>query len=143
MNITIGSLTARDLLALEDLDLLPEDVDLASTTAQGVVRPTRESEAAASLSDRAVASFPAGEAPLSSSRSGNTGGISWFENMIEGSQLGQHSKRRHGHGVSADGSTTVSWEVSEYYDEGGDENEQPRSKRKAVDIAEDDTTMRG
>lgn len=140
MNITLGSLRRRDILALEDLDLLPDNIELGGSAASG------------SADDRVVTQdAPFAEQPTTpasddglvrSSRSGNSGGISWFEDMIEGSQLGRHSKSRQGHGTSADGTNTISWEVSEYY-EGGDDTEQPTagSKRKADVIEPDDTKM--
>ncbi|PYH45709.1 uncharacterized protein BP01DRAFT_391479 [Aspergillus saccharolyticus JOP 1030-1] len=47
-------------------------------------------------------------------RQGTLGGIPWFEEMIEGSQLGRLMKMRRGVGVSDDHSTTVEWEISEW-----------------------------
>ncbi|RAK78384.1 uncharacterized protein BO72DRAFT_476675 [Aspergillus fijiensis CBS 313.89] len=47
-------------------------------------------------------------------RQGTFGGIPWFEEMIEGSQLGRLMKTRRGVGVSDDHSTTVEWEISEW-----------------------------
>ncbi|RAL16850.1 uncharacterized protein BO97DRAFT_402461 [Aspergillus homomorphus CBS 101889] len=47
-------------------------------------------------------------------RQGTLGGIPWFEEMIEGSQLGRLMKMRRGVGVSDDQSTTVEWEISEW-----------------------------
>lgn len=146
MNITLGSLSAKDLLALEDLNLLPEDVDSRETNEaeSGAVQLTRDIEPSTGSSEKAVVPTEEG-GYLRSSRSGTTGGISWFEDMIQGSQLGHHSKRRKGHGTSADGTTTISWEVSEYYDGDDDDNGESsttRAKRKAGEIEGDDTTMR-
>lgn len=140
MNVTLGSLRRRDILALEDLDLLPEDVTLGRV----VVPETEDTRVVArdiSSEEQAMTQSSDG-GTVRTSRSGTSGGISWFEDMIEGSQLGNHSKRRKGHGRSADGSTAISWEVSEYY-EGDEETEQPTagSKRKADNIEPDDTKM--
>lgn len=141
MNITLGSLRERDLLALEDLDLLPEDVDLEQVGRGKTERPIQ----AVSTTSAPTQLTASGVDQLShTSRSGTSGGMSWFEDMIQGSQLGHHSKRRKGHGTSADGNTTVSWEISEYY-EGDDDDAQAssRSKRKAGDMETDDAPMKG
>lgn len=129
-------------MALEDLDLLPEDVDLESSDTSRD-EATRGSAADPDVEDQAMA-LSSDDGTVRTSRSGTSGGISWFEDMIQGSQLGHHSKRRRGHGASADGTTTISWEVSEYYG-GEEEAEQPttRSKRKADDIEPDDAHMKG
>lgn len=129
MYITLGSLRDRDILALEDLDLLPEDVDL---------------EKPASSAGKVVAPRTADSDAVETSRSGTTNGISWFEDMIQGSQLGHHSKRRQGHGTSADGTTTVQWEITEYVGAAEEpESTNAGSKRKAVDIETDDITTKG
>ena len=44
-------------------------------------------------------------------------GTPWFEEMIQGSELGR-IKRRRGGGTSSDGHTKVEWEISEF--EGGE-----------------------
>jgi len=143
MNVTLGSLRERDLLALEELDLLPEDVDPTEAGHRQGENPTQAAlVTSAPTESRAVTA--ADNAVARTSRSGTTGGLSWFEEMIEGSQLGYHSKSRKGRSTSADGTTTVSWEISEYY--GGDEGEaqiSSSSKRKAGDIETDDTPMKG
>ena len=144
MNVTLGSLRERDLLALEDLDLLPEVVDLEqpSGNEMAVSAPAQVGEP--SSAEQSVMPSASEGGMTHSSRSGTSGGIRWFEDMIQGSQLGHHSKRRKGYGTSVDGTTTVSWEVSEYY-EGGEEEGQTLSsaKRKAGQIEGDDTTMQG
>lgn len=139
MNITLGSLRRKDLSALEDLDLLPDDVDLGDTSATDDTRETAEDSATPEQS--IIPSSDGGM--VQSTRSGTSGGMSWFEDMIQGSRLGHHSKKRKGHGTSADGTTTVTWEISEYYED-DDETGQPatRSKRKAQDIEQDDTKMK-
>jgi len=109
MNITLGSLRERDLLALEDLDLLPEDADLEQEGSQQPELPTQAVSEISAPSDSTAVTTSDGSGLDRTSRSGTTGGISWFEDMIHGSQLGRHSKRRRGHGTSADGTTTVTW----------------------------------
>lgn len=139
MNITLGSLRRKDLSALEDLDLLPDEVDLRDSSTTESIREIAESSAAPEQS--IVPSSESGT--IQSSRSGTSGGLSWFEDMIQGSQLGHHSKRRKGHGTSADGSTTVSWEISEYYEDDSETGQLATgSKRKAEDIEQDDTKMK-
>jgi len=140
MNITLGSLRDRDLRALEDLDLLPRDVDEEQESRYQAEQPRRAVSQTPTPDDSVATSSGNGLARIS--RIGSTGGISWFEDMIQGSQLGHYSKMRKGHGTSADGTTVVSWEVSEYY--GSNEAEiSSGSKRKAGEIATDDTTMDG
>lgn len=144
MNITLGSLRERDLLALEDLDLLPEEVDIQQEGSHQPGRPTQAASGTSGPTESTALTAPDETGMTRSSRSGTTGGISWFEDMINGSQLGHHSKRRKGHGTSADGTTTISWEVSEYYgsDDAGVQTPSS-SKRKAGDIETDDTPMKG
>jgi len=139
MNITLGSLRDRDILALDELDLLPEDVNMKELAQQSTNDETKRPP----LDERALASSTADEDVIQTTRSGTANGISWFEDMIQGSQLGHHSKNRRGHGVSADGTTTVQWEVSEYF--GDREETEPAttgSKQKAADVTTDDTPMK-
>lgn len=140
MNITLGSLRDKDILALEDLELLPGDIDQDDT----LHIPASSSKELSTNSMQELLPTSTDDDSVQASRSGTTSGISWFEDMIEGSRLGQHSKRRRGHGTSADGSTVVQWEISEYF-EGSETPEatSTRSKRKAADIATDDTAMEG
>lgn len=78
MNITLGSLRRKDLSALEDLDLLPDDVDLGDTSVTDNNREIAEDFAAPEQSI-----IPSSEGEMvQSSRSGTSGGMSWFEDMI-------------------------------------------------------------
>lgn len=143
MNVTLGSLRTRDLLALEDLDLLPEDVQIAKPIqSEREIESTETVPARPRTDGNSAIATTSEDRVLRTSRRGTSGGISWFEDMIEGSQLGHHSKKRKGHGTSLDGNTTIAWEVSEYY--GGEEADVRSSgaKRKAIEIETDDTTMR-
>lgn len=146
MNITLGSLRTRDLRALEDLDLLPEDMELEESDEVDAneMQPTRDLDETSRPAEQSVMPTAQGGDYLTTSRSGTTGGISWFEDMIQGSQLGYHSKKRKGQGTSADGTTTILWEVTEYY--GDDDNSKEAStsgaKRKAGEIETDDTAMK-
>ena len=65
----------------------------------------------------------------------------WFEEMLEGSQLGKVKRKKGGH-TNVDGSTTYEWEVIEI--EGGDAENSGTTKRKLGDVGdgEDDTEMR-
>jgi hypothetical protein len=151
LSVTLGSLLTDDLKALQELDLLPSDSDAEDLRS----RATQQEQQDASP---AVPVHPPQEpeqetqAVTRSQRSGRTGGLSWFEELLEGSRLGRKQNTRRGHGVSSDGSTLVEWEVSEYFD---DETQQPdpgqpkptSSKRKIDDIAlseqGDDVKMHG
>lgn len=121
MNITLGSLSAKDLHSLEDLDLLPDDVDLSEVVDKGTTDVETE--------DKEVARSPR---VSKQSRTGKTNGFKWFEDMIEGSQLGYHSTRRKGHGQTADGAT-VTWEISEVIEE----DTPSSSKKRKVEIEDE------
>lgn len=134
MNITLGSLLSQDLHALQDLDLLPEDLDLED------VQNTQQSLVGAPT-EQAVVSQAATQGLTRTRRAGRSGGLSWFEELLEGSRLGRTQNIRRGVGVSADGSTSVEWEISEYVDDGSEELESAStptgSKRKIGDVAGD------
>lgn len=134
MNVTLGSLRGDSLDRLDELDLLPSDSDPqdASKEAGGPQAITATSD-----SRQAITQTPSNSEITRKSRSGRTGNIAWFEDMIQGSRLGMHSTKRRGYGASADGSTHVQWEVSEYYDE----EDEPRKKNAKTETITD-TTMR-
>lgn len=99
--------------------------------------------------DTVSAREPGSQLVTRSQRRGTTGGISWFEELLEGSRLGRGQKTRRGQGVSADGSTRIEWEVSEYV-EGGSQTSDPKestttsAKRKLDEIVEGaDVKMQG
>ncbi|KAL2818388.1 hypothetical protein BJX63DRAFT_73487 [Aspergillus granulosus] len=114
MSVAIGSLSGDDQRLLEDLDLLPQwERSGGSTPEDGYI--TTAAQDLESLSSAHV--VPPGKFGSSFSqahRHRTTGGIPWFEEMIEGSRLGRLMKIRRGVGVSDDLSTTVEWEVSEW-----------------------------
>jgi hypothetical protein len=132
MNIALGSLLGRDIQALQELDLLPEDVqpeDVPNPQQPAVQTPVRQEE---------TQGFTRPEP------SGRAGGLSWFEEMLEGSRLGRTQNVRRGIGVSPDGKTRVEWEISEFLDEGsGEPQTQPGSKRKIGDVAGGEVRMQG
>lgn len=147
LSITLGSLLSEDIRALQDLNLLPEEVDpeeigAASTLTDGPAADTR----VAASGQQNPSSL---EAVQRSSRSGRLGDLDWFEELIHGSQLGRTQKTRRGAGLSADGTTQIQWEVSEYV-EGDDIGQAPvvegnaaGAKRKHGDSAhDDDVTMK-
>ena len=69
-------------------------------------------------------------------------GSPWFEEMIEGSQLGRLRRRRGGQS-SSDGSTRVEWEVTEFDSGEADEGNVNKHKRKLGSLGEDgDVEMR-
>ncbi|KAL8706082.1 MAG: hypothetical protein Q9201_000847 [Fulgogasparrea decipioides] len=67
-------------------------------------------------------------------------GLPWFEEMIEGSELGR-IKRRRGGQSSADGRSTVEWEVVEFSSEPGDTGANT-GKRKLDQVGEGDVVMK-
>jgi len=138
----LGSLLGEDIRALQDLDLLPDDVepeDLGATDANEEGGTYSRQITTRQQQDQ--------DQPLirRSQRQGHLGDLDWFEEMIHGSRLGRTQHTRRGMGVSADGSTTVQWEVSEYR-EGDDEastSATSTSKRKIGDVSAYDVAMRG
>lgn len=95
LSVTLGSLLGEDLRELGELGLLPQGA-LAGDEQGSISRElTRNEEGTETL------------------------GLPWFQDMIEGSQLGRIGRTRRGGGVSADGRTKVEWEIVEF---GNEEN---------------------
>lgn len=67
-------------------------------------------------------------------------GNPWFEEVIEGSELGR-LKRRRGGGSTADGKTMVEWEVVEFEGDEGDGAVTGAPKRKLGSLNEEDMDM--
>lgn len=87
-------------------------------------------------------------APASSDQVANVGqgrevrGTPWFEEMIQGSELGR-IKRRGGGETSSDGLTKIEWEISEFESSEGDAAAASSGKRKLGSLdTEDDVEMR-
>lgn len=137
MNISLGSLLSEDLRALEELDLLPDDMRDdpnadPQLTMSGALGP---GDTPAQNSVQSQENHPVTQMR----RTGKTGSLTWFEDMLDGSRLGRTQTTRRGLGVSDDGSTRVEWEVSEYTDDGSEEPQtHSGSKRKIGEVAKDD-----
>ena len=101
----MGSLLGDDIRALEDLDLLPHDTELEDPVSGESDTKGTEKNTLARQSDGNMER---------TERHGQSGDVSWFEEMLDGSSLGRSQRRGRGHGVSADGTVHVEWEVSEY-----------------------------
>ena len=65
----------------------------------------------------------------------------WFEEMIQGSDLGR-IKRRRGGETSVDGKSTVEWEVVEFDDGAGELGGTGPTKRKIDNVTDDDVNMK-
>ncbi|KAJ5614661.1 Glutathione-dependent formaldehyde-activating enzyme/centromere protein V [Penicillium herquei] len=139
MSIAIGSLLGADQHALEDLRLLPEDSDedvpYTGISSPSTLAPAQEATSTDSIMVTSISDSP----DLSRSvRSGVIHGIPWFEEMVEGSRLGRLMRSKRGKGASDDKSTSIEWEISEWYDDGSrgiiqedsDSNDRPTGKRK-------------
>ena len=129
LNITLGSLANDDIRALQDLELVPGNVDPDTV---GLSQDTTEQAPATQRDDQTL---------TRTERNGNSGDLSRFEEMLDGSRLGRTHNIRRGVGVSSDGTTGVEWEVSEYVDDGSAEAPQTGSKRKIGEIGNDDEKM--
>ena len=156
LSITLGSLHTDDIRALQELDLLPEDVDLsdvaqssgAQTDGTAASIPPSEGAQIATTDENTSAAATITQRSHTT-RSGRLGDLDWFEELIHGSRLGRTQKTRRGAGVSADGNTQVQWEISEYVDDGDDtgrvvSSSTSSSKRKLGETqgVDDDVTMR-
>ena len=118
MSVTVGSLLVEDQRALDDLRLLPRDFDEEAPRA-GVSTTSDLASTSENASSSLITSSPIDSPNISRSlQRGRTGGIPWFEEMVEGSQLGRLMRARRGMGVSDDQSTTIQWEFSEWHDDG-------------------------
>ena len=136
LSVTLGSLLGDDIRALQELDLLPEDIEPEAIVGtdgtndpKTVARPSQPE-----TSEQGVS--------RTSQRQGRLGDLDWFEQMIDGSRLGRTQRTTRGLGVSADGNRTVQWEVSEYT-EGDSDTPSSSTKRKIGDVTGDDVAMRG
>ncbi|RMZ79588.1 hypothetical protein DV737_g3336, partial [Chaetothyriales sp. CBS 132003] len=72
-------------------------------------------------------------------RQGRAGALDWYEELIEGSRLGRTLQMRRGVGTTADGSTTVQWEVSEWTE--GEDEAPPKRKAGEIEGDDDDVGM--
>jgi hypothetical protein len=129
LQVTVGSLLGDDIRALEDLDLLPQDVEVDTLTQADAPADTDQDKVVTSTSN----------ATTRTERSGTTGDLPWFEEMISGSALGRTQRTRRGMGMSADGTTRVEWEVTEI-GAGDDDSDSGtgRGKRKIGDVGSHD-----
>lgn len=125
LQITVGSLLGDDIKALEDLDLLPQDIKVGTLNQADASADTDQDNAMTSMSNMTTRT----------ERSGTLGDLSWFEEMISGRALGRTQRTRHGMGVSADGTRRVEWEVTEI-GAGDDDSDSGtgRGKRKIGDM---------
>lgn len=136
LSITLGSLLGEDIHALQELELLPGNV-----TPEEFGATTNDTDVATERSELATMTTQDSR----SIRAGRSGDLDWFEEMINGSRLGRTQRTRRGMGVSADGNTEVSWEVSEYVDDDGADvptTNTAGSKRKLEDLGGDDVSMK-
>ncbi len=122
VHVNLGSLRSGSIEKLADEGLLPgSDTSLEATTTQ---RSGNLMEKTSLAETREIQGAP------------------WFEDIIEGSELGRMKRQRGGHS-SADGRSKVSWEVVEFTSDpsdGGSNN----GKRKLSQIGkENDIPMRG
>jgi len=129
IQITLGSLFERDLELLEDAGLLDFDKE-------DEVEETGGAEGEAMDIMRRI-TF----APVSTARHRVA---PWYESLVENTALGRVKRQKGGH-TSADGSYEYEWEITEYTEEGDDENEGDVTpvKRKIGEVEEpEDQEMR-
>ncbi|KAM4060164.1 Mss4-like protein [Hirsutella rhossiliensis] len=92
INLTIGSLLRDDLRDLEDMGLIPDELD---DDAGGRDRT------------------PAPATPTRSAALRESFGVPWFDGLVEGTRLG-NMRRAQGVKRSHDGRVSVEWEIVEY-----------------------------
>lgn len=107
--MNIGSLRRDSVERLEDAGLLP-----------GTGTENNETTQADTAGSRQVTNVGQGR---------EVRGTPWFEEMIQGSELGR-VKRRRGGKTSSDGRTKVEWEISEFESGDGDIAVASTGKRK-------------
>lgn len=120
--LNFGSLRRDSIERLEDAGLLPgpksEDNEMAQIATGGSSQVTNLGQG------REIRGTP------------------WFEEMIQGSELGR-IKRRKGGGTSSDGHTKVEWEITEFESGEGDAGNASTGKRKLGSLdTGDDVEMR-
>ncbi|KAL3467486.1 hypothetical protein BJX64DRAFT_143419 [Aspergillus heterothallicus] len=133
MSVTIGSLYGDDQRLLEDLGLLPQWEQSENSTPEDDETAAAVQAAESASPEIIVHSGASGSSLSRAYRHGTTGGIPWFEEMIEGSGLGRLIKAKRGVGISDDQSATIEWEVSEWTQsevEAGSSTTQAVGKRK-------------
>ncbi|KAI2791069.1 hypothetical protein POX_c03924 [Penicillium oxalicum] len=125
MSVSIGSLSREHQRALEDLGLLPdleedeegEEADVEEDEPKAKIAKTSATETApepdARPSNIVIPSRQKSNTVRTHHR-GVVGGIPWFEELVEGSQLGRLIRQRRGVGISPDQSTSIEWEISEW-----------------------------
>ena len=120
--VNIGSLKRDSMERLEDAGLLPSVWTEDKGTTQTATGATQM-----------VANLNQGR---------EVRGTPWFEEMIQGSELGK-IKRRRGGETSSDGHTRVEWEITEFESNGGDVAAASIGKRKLGSVDHgDDVEMR-
>ncbi len=110
--MTLGSLLGEDLRELGELGLLPQGAlegDEQGSISRELTKTESDSESL---------------------------GLPWFQDMIEGSQLGRIGRTRRGGAVSTDGRTKVEWEIVEFEnEENGRSGGIGTAKRKIGEVA--------
>lgn len=114
--INLGSLKSESVERLEDAGLL----STATEKDQGPSAAVTQSKTATTTEQgREVRGTP------------------WFEEMIEGSELGRIRRRRGGE-ISIDGRMRTEWEVTEFEGDGAEEDGGGTGKRKHDSLVESD-----
>jgi len=116
IHITLGSLLREDLGDLEDMGLLPDSPAEFDVAARGA----RVETGAAGGLDAAACETAAGAAGTTLSRPREDHreiDIPWFDSITEGSRLGGRLRTTRGTRQSADGTTRLEFEITEYTDE--------------------------
>ena len=126
LRVSLGSLDGRSLGVLGDVGILPPGA---------ISPPDEEAEPGASAAAKTAVVAREGNREIR--------GEPWFEEIIEGSELGRIRRRRGGR-ESRDGRVKVEWEVVDF---GGEDAEEGagNGKRKIGEVAgeSEDVAMKG
>lgn len=133
MHVTLGSLRNRDLDTLQDLELLPDDVNHEEAQDPDVAMGDTNEVSTAAAGNQSSGT-------VRTVREHVDGPMTWFEEMLSGSHLGRTRMTKRGVGTSTDGTTTVSYEITEY---GGDGDESTGAAGAGFKRKLDDTTTEG
>lgn len=134
INLTLGSLSGKDLRELEELGLLPPEVTEDVARDQKAIETAGNEKEAGGQEDDGL---------------GRTG-VDWFETMCEGSRLERANTRRYGERRAAGARWRIEWEIVEWVEGEDDEGTASTAeaggngaKRKLGEVEKEDATMGG
>ncbi|KAI9805988.1 MAG: hypothetical protein M1825_000602 [Sarcosagium campestre] len=118
ISLTLGSLVAEDLHALEERGFLPKEAAQDAFEEKDQIK--EDAVVRASATDFEVE------------------GVPWFETMVQGSRLGGVVRGSGGRARSKDGRVRVEWEIVEWDEDGGTDGADGGLAKRKIDELEKD-----